>query len=236
MALPTMLDIGGHGQSFPSDMSLVSSHGWFVGDLIGEEYIPNHVERSLALLIEQFEQVSPDLNSLAAAFIQPFQEEEKVLYDLKTQRGIDTASGSQLDMIGEIVGEDRGGRGDDDYRAALRVRPVLNSSHGEPETIILFVKTYLGATTMSYAESYPAAMFIHVATLNPIPSNLRTQIEKISPAGVALSVTYIDEQEPAFAFDGEDGLPPYSNTEGFGEYNYTEGGEPVGGLFVEHLP
>jgi len=233
MTLPSMTEVGVFGWTFPSSMPLVGTYGWFKYIPQDDPFIPDHVNRSLALLIEQFEQTSPDLNALAAAFIAPFQEEEYVLYDLLTKRNIDDASGVQLDMIGEIVGESRNGRNDETYRTALRLRPILNKSHGEPETLILFLKTKMNTFFIHYYELHPAKVRLSFGSILALPSDLQTQIEAIAPAGVGIILTYINSDEPTFAFDGEGGFPPLPNTDGFSEYNYTEGGNPIGGQFVD---
>ena len=81
-------------------------------------YISNHVERTLALLIEQFKPAQ-NLKDIVTVIVDQLQICEDVANQLIMMRMIDTSQGVQLDAIGEIVGEARAGRDDETYRNAI---------------------------------------------------------------------------------------------------------------------
>lgn len=67
---------------------------------------------------------------LVATLATPFQSLENALMQLLTERSIDTAVGAQLDIIGKIVGQARGGLDDDTYRRYCRARVATNKATG----------------------------------------------------------------------------------------------------------
>jgi len=151
------------------------------------------------------------------------QEISQALNDLHTLRSIENAFGLSLDGIGEIIGELRAGREDDEYRAAIKFRIGINISSGQPETIISVTKSATEASFVQYQEIYPAKVLLTVNGGIP-PSGLKIAIQKILPAGVGLEIDYIMGGLP-FVFAGDnDGL-------GFSEVNWAN----EGGILAEHL-
>lgn len=73
---------------------------------------------------------------LVRALAGQWQGLEDALQQLYTERGIDTAVGAQLDLVGAIVGQPRNGLDDDDYRRLVSARSVVNRSDGAIERII----------------------------------------------------------------------------------------------------
>lgn len=98
-------------------------------------YKSTHVTEALGNYIEKFKD-KPRLLALTTAYIEQIQDLEDAFYQLITDRTIETAVGTQLDGIGSIVGEDREGRDDSDYRLAIRVRILLNLTDGTIEQVI----------------------------------------------------------------------------------------------------
>ena len=64
------------------------------------------------------------------------QDLEDSSFEVLLNRWIDTAVGVQLDGVGAIVGEAREGRGDDEYRLAIKARIQINFSEATPEDIL----------------------------------------------------------------------------------------------------
>ena len=113
---------------------------------------------------------------------------------------IDTMEGEQLDGIGSIVGEDRQGRSDAEYREAIRVRISLNVSSGEPETVIWLFKTLTDPTgAIDYFEDYPAGYVIYGD--GDQFAELLAAMEAASPAGV-----YVGLLDFMLWEDGDDAL------------------------------
>ena len=99
----------------------------------------DHVTEALGNYIQRFKN-KPRLMALTTAYLEQIQDLEDALFQLITDRTIETAVGPQLDGIGSIVGEDREGRDDDDYRLAIRVRILLNLTDGTIEQVIEILK------------------------------------------------------------------------------------------------
>lgn len=230
--LPELFELGLYGYTYPSFSSLIGTYGWFESLEQEDPFIPNHVSRSISLLIEQFEN-SPYINALVFALILPSQEIEYVLYDLLTKRNLNDAYGVNLDAIGEILGESRDGRDDEEYRSIMKVKPIINNSHGEPETLITYLRLIFGATDIIFKEIFPAAVEMTFVSPIQVPSTIRSDLENIAPAGVRLIIKFTNVLTQVFAFSSEGGFPEVDNTSGFSETNYLVSGETIGGVFLE---
>lgn len=174
-----------------------------------------------------------DFQKFIKVFADELNELEFVAADLKNLRSINTATGAQLDIIGEIVGLARGGSDDNTYRTLLRAKVAQNVSNGEPENVIALIKLLTASDNIAYTENYPAAYCVHVDGAN-IPINLRPGVEAGSPAGVQVCVTsQFDPATVPFVFEGEGGQLPVTPGEGFGETG--AGNELDGGQIVERI-
>jgi len=71
-----------------------------------------------------------NIKKLLAAILAPVQDLESAFQQLLIDRSIDTAVFAQLDAIGKIVGQERNGQVDDDYRRYIRARISANRSKG----------------------------------------------------------------------------------------------------------
>lgn len=134
-------------------------------------------------LTGQFES-SPKLRALVAAMVSTLATLEATADDLKAKRWIDTAEGAQLDGCGAIVGEARQGRTDEQYRLAIKYRIFANTSQGTPSDLIKGIKFLTSPSDCQYLEMYPAgAMLFTNGAL--ISSNIQSEIQSISPAGIS---------------------------------------------------
>jgi hypothetical protein len=97
--------------------------------------INDHVERGLARLIEQYKR-STKFKLLIATYLRRLQRIEDFYWELLTERGIDSAVGAQLDIIGKIVKRPRGGLADSDYRIALYAEILILRSDGRMNDLI----------------------------------------------------------------------------------------------------
>ena len=93
------------------------------------------VERALSRLAVQFRGL-PNTEAIARIIGKQFQPIADAFADLYWKRSIDTGEGAQLDRIGRIVGEPRGGVDDETYRLYLRAKIRANKSSGGPDQII----------------------------------------------------------------------------------------------------
>lgn len=110
---------------------------------------------------------------------------------------INTATGYQLDIIGNLLGARREGRLDADYRNYIRFRISINTGSGTPEDVIGFVKSVTGASKVRYWEHYPACTILETNGTN-IPEAIPSTIDNVTPAGVKTGGVIIVEDGYAF--------------------------------------
>lgn len=148
-----------------------------------------HVEEGISHLIEFFRN-GPRNRAVLTAVLSQAQEIEDAFWQLYTERSIDVAVGEQLNILGRIVGELRGDRADEDYRAAIRVRILVNSSDGKPEQLIAIVLGISPLAVVTFTENYPAAIRIRVSSLGSATlQTMYTLVQQAKPAGVRLQLT-----------------------------------------------
>lgn len=94
-----------------------------------------HKAQGLARLIAQYVG-KPRVEQILCIYLDQVQLVESMLWALITERTIETAVGTQLDGIGDIVGQERQGLSDDDYRPLLRARVRANNSEGTAPDVI----------------------------------------------------------------------------------------------------
>jgi len=219
------------------------------------EYTPDHADKAIARLTSFYSKAFR-LKDLIRLEIKPLQDLEDVAYDLLTQRWIFSAVGTQLDKLGELVGEPRNGRGADVYRDQINVRIGFNLSGGQPEQIINLVSILTNANSVQLREYYPAAVTVRTDG-DTIPQRLHKSIRGLVPAGVSLQLISLGvgtafsfdagqdtggfdsapnwtppDLYPAFAM-GADSFTLSGNFEGFGVDGDTAGGAFWGSDFVE---
>ena len=164
------------------------------------EHLPNHVEQALARLTHQFKD-STKLRALLSALVAPSQEIEDALWQLLTERGVETAVGLQLDKIGEIVGQERGGLSDSVYRKYIRARIAANRSDGIVDDLIFVTRAVLNddAAVIQIEPQYPAAVVVRVFSLS-VTAETAVALIKFLKAAVAAGVRILLE----FVSGGDD--------------------------------
>lgn len=116
------------------------------------------IGQTLALYTEQFHD-APNITNLTTALLTPFVALKDALNELYEDRWLSTSEGRQLDLIGEILGLERRGRTDEEYRFLLRFQIFINISKTEPETLITATRVLSGGDFIRYWEHHPAAGF-----------------------------------------------------------------------------
>lgn len=170
---------------------------------------------------------------LITPFLEELQDIEYVLSDLRLFRSIDSGVGAQLDGIGDILNVARRTMTDIEYRVQLRLKIFLNTSSGQPEVIIAFIKNLSESTTVKLYEAYPARVILEIDNI-PTTITLKEMLQltqQLAPVGVTIEIKYINPASPAFAFDDE-GLE-VTDGEGFYETGY--GGVQVAGVISEQV-
>jgi len=218
------------GFTDPSNVNLVATFGWIGGDVPDNIIIPDHVARTLSLLIEEFKR-SPLLNSTVKIIVTQAQEIEFEGNALLTDRRLSQAGGAQLDGMGSIVGEPREGRSDEAYREAIEFRIYINISNAEPETLIAALKFTTNASRVILWELCPATIQMYTNG-SFIPDNMTKTMDEIVAGGVSIEYISTSEGTLPFAFALDD-LSDNPEGGGWNELGYIEGGLEVGGQFVE---
>lgn len=127
------------------------------------EHITDHVAQALSRLAQQY-RGKPRLAGMVAVLGKQVQEIEDMLFSILDET-VDLAVGAQLDVLGRIVGEERLGDGDDDYRLRIKAGILLNVSSGAPEELLAIFRLLtsgLPGATVQIEEQYPAALVIRV--------------------------------------------------------------------------
>lgn len=183
-----------------------------------------HITEGLDRLLGQFQDAT-NLRDLLETYLAQVQELEDTYQDLFLDRAVDTAVGSQLDVLGEIVGEARNGKTDSNYRIFIKARIAVNRSGGTIEDVIAPLSLVLGASqTIEVEEFDPAAMVVRVGqtTFSQILAGF---VKQSRPVGVGSTVEYhLSAEAEIFRFASGD-TPEASTTQGFGNDAGTTGGK-----------
>lgn len=150
--------------------------------------------------------MASDLKKFVTAVATEVAETQPALNDLFNFMAIDTSFGVTLDGIGDIVGEDRQGRTDGDFRIAIKTRIFLNASSGEPDTLIRAVRELTVATSVQYNENYPA--FVELISNGTVfTTEMVEQLDLLAAGGVKLVLIVTPNIANVFTFADEDGVP-----------------------------
>ena len=188
-----------------------------------KEIIPieHHVDEAIELLPEQFkglEQKFPDPNdptklvsgweAFITAFVNPAQKYENICQDLLKSYDLRFTTGNALDRLGELVGQVRAGRDDEEYRRAILIKIGANNSEGTYADLVGLYEMF-GLSVQSYLEPKPATFLFHLGAIaNETMESVKGVTEVAKAAGVAYEFTGvisdpsnpIDKNEPLFIF------------------------------------
>lgn len=157
------------------------------------DYIPDHRERARADLLSQFRHKTR-IEALIRALALGTQNLEDALLDFVVSLSVDFATDELLNRLGKLVGEQRLGLSDSEFRRIIRVRIAANRSSGTRDELISIFEQATDAAEVRYVDSFPAA-FLLIAFVPEIPSQiLRDRINAIieiaKPAGVNFTASY----------------------------------------------
>lgn len=154
-----------------------------------------------------------NLADIIAGFAEQTQDDEDMFQAFFLKRYLATATGAQLDGMGLIIGVNRGGLNDADYRARLYLQISQNFSEGAIENLVWIYKELMDADSIVLAEIYPAEFSMLAINSLPIAdtTTIYNAIFAAKAAGVGISFLAKTNAAPYFAFLGVSG-----NTAGFG--------------------
>ena len=191
--------------------------------------MPNYSTKLKADLVEQFKPQSFDLESLAenlasgsdiedrpyiAGLVFTIAKQLQDVYEffeqMKLLRSVDTATGKQLDLVGDMVAltrtqagdlMSRGGSisylSDDDYRTAIRYKILANTSNTSYPDLIAGLRMFIDAPIYVREEADRPATLI-LETDEPARSEAVTRLLKTPiprAAGVGLAIRCNDKEE-----------------------------------------
>ena len=183
--------------------------------------IENHVVEAIELLPEQFknlEQKFPDPNhpkklvsgweAILTAFVNPAQKYENICQDLLRSYDLRFTTGRALNRLGELVGQVRAGKTDEEYRTAILIKIGANNSEGTYNDLVGLYEMF-GLSVQSYLEPRPATFLFHLGSIaKETMKSVKEVTEVAKAAGVAYEFTGvisdpsdpIDKDEPLFIF------------------------------------
>ncbi len=136
---------------------------------------------NMQYLLEQYKN-SPKLVGLINSSNFQAEKIERALYELKELFYLNTAEGTQLDIIGNnIFGLPRLGLPDYTYRQAIAAKAIQSNS-GTPESIIGAIRSLPDATFVEFHNKFPAEHAAYIVVTDAAFS--QSWLESISPAGV----------------------------------------------------
>jgi hypothetical protein len=193
-----------------------------------------YVARALRLLIEQFQR-KPKIQSFVRSWVSQAQELERALFQLLLERAIATAVGQQLDGLGDILGELRGGRDDPTYRVFLQARTIINNSDGKHEDVLSLLRLILtpiggSAPPLQLIDFFPAA-FEAGSVVDPIPIDPQLaadMLQLVRGAGIGAIFVFV-EQAGSLTFQFASGATVETDDDqGYADVPLTVGGAYAG--------
>jgi hypothetical protein len=138
--------------------------------------LATHTPLGLARMLWQYRGQQPRIQAFLETYLDELQSAEDVTYDVLVGMWPLTAIGVQLDNLGDIVGQDRGGLVDEEYRLFILGRIFVNKGDGQwPQffelmDILGYTETMVGyefwpacfefaSTSMSYADTVGDLLF-----------------------------------------------------------------------------
>lgn len=196
--------------------------------------VSDHCADGLSQLIIQYQNTGR-LKSLICSYLDRVQAIEDDLNDLLTTAlDVDSATGAALDNLGTLVGESRGGLGDDQYRKAVRTRILINRANGLISELIQIASVWYGTDleTVKVREYYPASVYFQVEgePLTSDPVLLGQRIRDAAPAGVGFHFIWDQGAAQTFALSATHNTVENSDTTGLGSSHTSTGGQMAGML------
>lgn len=185
----------------------------------------DHIKNGISLLISQY-QNKPRIAAWLTAYLKQFNEIEQMFQDILTKFDVDVAVGDQLDLVGKIVGQERAGASDDEYRLYIKVRILINKSKGRGDDVEAVAAAALGAATFQLIEYFPASFVIDAIDAVPAHADLVASfINQARGAGIGASFQYVTTSMSVFQFaDAGVNVQQFAPTTGWGDTAASVGG------------
>lgn len=151
-------------------------------------------------LIDEFK-AHVNIDALVKAVATQSQLFENAAFEVLLNTLIATAVGVQLDLLGDIVGVERQGLSDADYRVRIGAQILLNNSSGTiPELIDLGLALGIPNGTLILRETFPAKIELETTTVLSNGLGIGLALADAKSAGVGFAFTWHESLNP-FLFD-----------------------------------
>ena len=182
----------------------------------------DHAAEALARQVEQFKS-KPNIEAIINAASAQTQDDETVLFEILEDTTLDASEGVQLDGIGDIVGEERLGRSDADYRLGIKAQIRKNVSSGTGDEILAIV-ALLTSNAHEFIEYFPAGFVLVIDdALVEDPAQFAGNLPRAGGVRGSIEYTLADDDD-TFAFATGD-VAEASATQGFSNDGGTSGGK-----------
>lgn len=144
---------------------------------------------AIAHLLEEFKG-RPRIEALVCTLGDRATAIEQALINVKEFRSLSTAVGQQLDELGTLYGELRGGKTDDDYRRRLEALAIVVASKGTSNEMIdalVALDNGFAPSAISLVPHYPAGLIMTAQVpdgMQEVGEDFGRVLKKIVPAGV----------------------------------------------------
>lgn len=150
-------------------------------------------EHAESLILPQFKN-SPRLKEFVKALISPAQQSLDGVNQINSAYDLRTAVGQQLDVLGTLLNTPRNNRYDEDYRAVLKGRILVNNATGSASNFISLLKLALGDIQFQVIEQFPATVRVFIySPQNVIDEQLVNDIVPIGVQGIFSQNPYVDK-------------------------------------------
>lgn len=148
----------------------------------------DHIKVALSRLTSRTNKVN--YQKMYTIIMKQFNVIEDLLLKVSEQKDIDNISGIFLDYLGIVLGVNRNGRSDEEYRSAILLFISSGSSNGTPDEVMRGLDTYtrIDPRGMRYAENKYAFFTVLLDDLQGKAKNIGQSthrlVEDLKPVGV----------------------------------------------------
>lgn len=118
------------------------------------------VEEGIEQLLHQF-RGKPNIEGILSACLDQVELIDQETFDLVNMFNVEDAVGIILDYIGAIVGVERGGRNDNEYRSAILSNLLVNNSEGTPDDLLEILADQTNGDRVRIWEHFPVSVIMY---------------------------------------------------------------------------
>lgn len=169
-------------------------------------------------LLRQFreEGSGQTIQDLTSAMAESGAALETAAFDILELLDPDAASGVHLDRLGKLVGQEREGRNDANYRIAIKARIAVNRSSGTLPELLNIVRILVGDDAFIRAAGYAkqgfdsGAYWIHADNV-AVPEEVAAMLGDADLAGVGGVLTYTSDLAGSLRLSDTTAVGPIAN-------------------------